>query len=86
MVLEYYLPPKLIVFHNNKMARMPPMVVFRLKWEAGRKVLDCMCKEVLYMQNLVPQSYSRNLAKKQVVRKCHNIFIVIQTIIIIMSL
>jgi hypothetical protein len=77
IVLGYYLPPKLVVFHNNKVARMPPMVVFGLKQEAGRKVLDCMCKEVLCMRNLIPQSYSRNLVKKQVVRKCHNIFIVI---------
>jgi hypothetical protein len=64
MVLWYYLPSKLVVFHNDKVAWMPPMVVFGLKWEAGRKVLNGMCKEVLCTWNLVPQSYSRDLVKK----------------------
>jgi hypothetical protein len=47
MVLEHYLPLKLVVFHNNKVTRVPPMVVFGMKWEMGRKVLDCMHEEVL---------------------------------------
>jgi hypothetical protein len=85
MVLRHYLPPKLIVFHNDQVTLMPPMMVLRKKGKARSQLLNLMSKSILRHRDFFPQGMSQNLAGEEVIGERHDVLIVPRTIIIVWS-
>src|SRR5579863_684892 len=54
VVLLGYLPPKIVIFHNNKTARMPPMKIVRRKGITGAQGLYHSGVVILGSSNTAP--------------------------------